>query len=89
MFRNQVRYKDDIINSLLQQLSKRDYIDVLRNYEKLSSNSNLVILESVSNNTNGLNNTKITENTYDVSNIKIVDSPHKDNLSISEQLRNI
>ena len=28
-------------------------------------------------------------NTNDVSDIAIVDSPHKDNLSISEQLRNI
>ena len=31
----------------------------------------------------------MTVDTIDVSDITIVDSPHKDNLSISEQLRNI
>ena len=43
----------------------------------------------MSNNSNDLNNTNVTVNTNDVSNIRIVDSPHKNILSISEQLRNI
>ena len=43
----------------------------------------------MSNNSNDLNNTNVTVNTNDVSDIRIVDSPHKDILSISEQLRNI
>ena len=58
------------------------------NYKKVPSNSN-VIPYSVSNNSNDLNNTNVTVNTNDVSDIRIVDSPHKDILSISEQLRNI
>ena len=56
------------------------------NYEKVSSNSNVVIPFSVSNNSNGLNKTNITGNTNDVSDIAIVDFPHID---ISEQMRNI
>ena len=86
--REQLKNKDEIINSLLQQLSKRDDIVVQCNYEKVSSNSNVVIPYSVSNNSNGLNNTNMTVNTDDVSDITIVDSPHKDIQCISEQLRN-
>ena len=59
------------------------------NYEKVSSNSDVVIPYSVSNNSNGLNNTNIAVNTYDVSDVIIVDSPHRDIQSISEQLRNL
>ena len=58
-------------------------------YEKVSSNSNFVIPYSVSNNSNGLTKTNMTVNIDDVSDIAVVDSPHKDVLSISEQLRNI
>ena len=77
-----------MINSLLQQLSKRDDIFVQCNYKKVPSNSN-VIPYSVTSNSNGLNNINMTLNTNDVSDITIADSPHKDNLSISEQLANI
>ena len=56
--------------------------------KKVPSNSN-VIPYSVSNNSNGPNNANITVNTNDVIDITIVDSPHKYNLNISEQLRNI
>ena len=56
--------------------------------KKVPSNSK-VIPHSVSNNSNGLNNTNMTVNTNHVNDITMVDSPHKDNLSISEQLRNI
>ena len=73
---------------LLQQLSKRDDVVVQCNYEKVSSNSN-VISYTVSNNSNGLNNTNMTVSTDGVSDITIADSPHKDIQSISEQLRNI
>ena len=72
-----------MINWLLQQLSKRDDKVVQCNHKKVPSNSN-VNPYSVSNNSNGLDNTNMTENANDVSDIKIVDSPHKDNLSISE-----
>ena len=87
--REQLKNKDEIINPLLQQLSKRDDRVVQCNYEKVSSNSNVVIPYSASNNNNGLNNTNMTVNTYDVSDVTIVDSSHKYILSISEQLRNI
>ena len=43
----------------------------------------------MSNNSNGLNKTNMTVNTDNVSDMTIVDSPHKEILSISEQLRNI
>ena len=65
--RQQLKSKNEMINSLLQQLSKCD--------KKVPSNSNL-------------NNTNMTVNTNDVNDITIVDSPHQDNLSTSEQLRN-
>ena len=87
--REQLKNKDETINSLPQQLSKRDDTVFQCNYEKVSSNSNVVIPYSVSNNSNGLNNTNMTVNTDDVSDITIVDSPHKDIQSISKQLRNI
>ena len=87
--REQLKNKVEIINSLLRQLSKDDDIVVQCNYEKVSSNSNVIIPYSVSNNSNGLNKTNMTVNTGDVSDIAIVDSPHKDILSISEQLKNI
>ena len=87
--RKQLKSKDRIINSLLQQLSKHDDIVVHCSYEKVSSNSNVVIPYGVSDNSNGLNKTNTTVNTDDASDIAIVDSPHKDILSISEQLRNI
>ena len=77
-----------MINSLLQQLSKRDDIVVQCNYKKIPSNSN-VIPYSVTNNSNGLNNINMTLNINDVSDITIADSPHEVNLSISEQLTNI
>ena len=77
-----------MINSLLQQLSKRDDIVVQCNYKKIPSNSN-VIPYSVTNNSNGLNNINMTLNTNDISDITIADSLHEDNLSISEQLTNI
>ena len=87
--REQLKNKDKIINSLLQQLSKRDDIVVQCSYEKVSSNSNVIIPYSISNNSNCLNKTNMAVNTDDVSDIAIVDSPHKDILSISDQLRNI
>ena len=77
-----------MINSLLQQLSKRNDIVVQCNYKKIPSNSN-VIPYSVTNNSNGLNNINMTLNINDVSDITIADSPHEVNLSISEQLTNI
>ena len=77
-----------MINSLLQQLSKRNDIVVQCNYKKIPSNSN-VIPYSVTNNSNGLNNINRTLNINDVSDITIADSPHEVNLSISEQLTNI
>ena len=79
--RQQLKNKDKILNSLLQQLSKLDDIVVQCNYEKVPSNSN-VISYSVSNNSNGLNNTNMTVKTNNFSDITIVDSPHKDNPSI-------
>ena len=57
--------------------------------ENVSSNSNVVIFDSISNNINDIDNTNLTVDTDDVSDIAIVDSPHKDVLSISEQLKNI
>ena len=77
-----------MINSLLQQLSKRNDIVVQCNYKKIPSNSN-VIPYSVTNNSNGLNNINMTLNINDVSDITIADSPHEVNLRISEQLTNI
>ena len=77
-----------MINSLLQQLSKRDDIVVQCNYKKIPSNSN-VIPYSVTNNSNGLNNINMTLNINDVSDITIADSPHEVNLRVSEQLTNI
>ena len=61
--REQLKNKDEIIKSLLQQISKRDDIVVQSNYEKVSLNSNVVIPYIVSNNSNGLNNTNMTVNT--------------------------
>ena len=87
--REQLKNKVEIINSLLRQLSKHDDIVVRCNYEKVSSNSNVIIPYSVSNNSNGLDKTNMTVNTGDFSDITFVDSPHKDILSISEQLKNI
>ena len=77
-----------MINSLLQQLSKRNDIVVQCNYKKIPSNSN-VIPYSVTNNSNGLNNINMTLNINDISDITIADSLHEDNLSISEQLTKI
>ena len=57
--------------------------------ENVSSNSSFVIPDSVSNNSNGINNTNIRFNKDDVSDVNIVNSPDKDILSISEQLRKI
>ena len=57
--------------------------------ENVSSSSNVVIPNSISNNSNYNNNTNITVNKDDVRDITFVNSPHKDLLSISEQLRNI
>ena len=68
--------KDEMINSLLQQLSKRDNIVVQCNYKKVPSNSK-VIPHSVSNSSNGLNSTNMTVNTNNVSDITIVHSPRK------------
>ena len=87
--RQQLRNKDEIINSLPQQLSKDDDIVLQCNHEKVSSNSNVVIPYRLSNNSNGLNNTIVTVNTDGVRDITIVDSTHKDIGSIWEQLRNI
>ena len=86
--RQQLKSNEEIINWLLQQLSKCDDIVVPCNYKWVPLNSN-VIPYSVSNNSNGLNNTNMAVNTNYVSDITIVDSPDKDNLTISEQLRNI
>ena len=49
----------------------------------------MVIPDSISNNSNDLNNINMTVNTDDVSDVAIADSPDKDVLSISKQLRNI
>ena len=48
-------------------------VNVQCNYEKVSSNSKVVIPYSVSNNSNGLNNINIAVHTDDVSDITIID----------------
>ena len=52
-----------------------DDIVVQFNYEKVSSNSNVVILYRVSNSCNGLNNTNMIVYTDDVNGITVADSP--------------
>ena len=69
---------------LLYKQSRKDNVST----EKVLSNSNFVIPDNISNDINDLNNTHIAINEDGVSNITVVDSPHKDVLSISEQLDN-
>ena len=59
-----------MINSLLQELSKRDNIVVQCNNKKVPSNSN-VIYHSVLNSSNGLNSTNMAVNTNDVNDVTI------------------
>ena len=69
---------------LLYKQSRKDNVST----EKVLSNSNFVIPDNISNDINDLNNTYIAINEDGASNITVVDSPHKDVLSISEQLDN-